>query len=718
VTDFVSVVFLGSEGGSSRTAAPDAREVEAVSEASGDDVDVLRQAVEALPDPVVAIDLSTNITVWNAAATRVYGWTAEEVLGRSAIEIGVGPQDAALAAELAETVFSGQPWEGLFPIRARDGRPMLVRHYAAPLRAPDGSVSGLVVVHRPALGPEAESERAEQRLALMWRASSLLGSSLDVDRTLASLADLLVPAFADHCVVDLYDASGQLVRIAVAHSDAVTPPERGVTPLGEVVPYPPSHPVSRALALGRPIVIQSFSREDVEGWAPSRTSAKFAQSVGAHAVIAVPLRGPRSVRGALTTVTSVSGRDYDVDDVTLIEEIATRAGLALDNAALFTEQRAIAVSLQESLLPRALPDVDGASLAFRYRPTSDAEVGGDFYDVVPLSAGRVGLVIGDVQGRGPNAAAVMGQIRSAFRAYALLDLEPGRVLEHLDAMVREFGEGFLVTGAYGIYDPFTRELSIANAGHPAPLRISGSGVSTLAVDEHVPLGVGGVPFGQQSFTVAPGAGLLLYTDGVVEHRQLPYDQGVAELSRALESAGDDPTAMCDAAMTFSAGPLDDDRAVLALRATTADLPYSSLTFSATPEAVAPVRRHIGGVLSRWGLPDHVELAELLVSELVTNAVRHAVRHRNSFAVAGVLNGALGGPEPMEGVAPHIELAMRAGSTALWVEVRDPDVRLPRLRIADVDDEGGRGLYLVDALADRWGARPTGDGKIVWFELAR
>jgi PAS domain S-box-containing protein len=687
---------------------------------SGDDVEVLRQAVDALPEPVVAIDLATNITVWNQAAARVYGWSAEEVLGRSAIEIGVGPQDSSLAAELAQSVFEGQPWEGLFPIHTREGRPMLVRHYAAPLRAADGSISGLVVVHRPALGPESESERAEARLALMWRASSLLGSSLDIDSTLASLADLLVPAFADHCVVDMYDGSGRLVRIAVAHAEGVAAPAGGVTPLGEVVPYPATHPVSRALSLGRPVVVQQFSEQDVQGWAPSPTSAQFAQSVGAHAVIAVPLRGPRTVRGALTAVMSVSRRDYDVDDVALIEEIATRAGLALDNAALFTEQRAIAVSLQESLLPRELPEVDGAKLSFRYHPTSDAEVGGDFYDAVALSAGRVGLLIGDVQGRGPNAAAIMGQVRAAFRAYALLDLEPGRVLEHLDAMVREFGEGFLVTGSYVVYDPFTRELFVCNAGHPTPLRVSRRGVAGLAVDEHLPLGVGGLPFGHQTFMLAPGEGLLLYTDGVVEHRELPFDQGVAELSRALEAAGDDPAAMCDAAMSFGTGPLDDDRAVLALRATTAALPYSSLIFSATPEAVGPVRRHIVGVLSRWGLDEQAELAELLVSELVTNSVRHAVQHSSHFAPAGLGNPLRldPGDDVPAAVAPRIELAMRVGARALWVEVHDPDVRLPRLRLADTDDEGGRGLYLVDALADRWGARPTGDGKIVWFELTR
>jgi PAS domain S-box-containing protein len=686
----------------------------------GDDVEVLRQTVDALPDPVVAIDLATTITVWNQAAARAYGWTAQEVLGRSAVEIGVGPQDSALAAELAEAVFQGQPWEGLFPIHGRDGRPMLVRHYAAPLRAADGSISGLVVVHRPALGTQNESEGAEARLALMWRASSLLGSSLDIDRTLSSLADLLVPALADHCVVDMFDAAGRLVRIAIAHAEGVAAPEGGVTPLGEVVPYPPTHPVSRALALGRPVVVQDFSEQDVESWAPSRTSAQFAQSVGAHAVVAAPLRGPHAVRGALTAVTSVSGRGYDVDDVALLEEIATRAGLALDNAALFTEQRAIAVSLQESLLPRELPRVEGAELSFRYDPTSDAEVGGDFYDAVSLSAGRIGLLIGDVQGRGTGSAAVMGQVRAAFRAYALLDLEPGRVLEHLDAMVREFGEGFLVTGTYVVYDPFTRELLVTNAGHPTPLRVSRRGVAALAVDEQLPLGVGGFPFEHQSFTLAPGEGLLLYTDGVVEHRTLPYDLGVAALSQALASAGDDPTAMCDAAMSVGGGPVDDDRAVLALRATKADLPYSSLVFAATPEAVGPVRRHASGVLSRWGLDDQIELAELLVSELVTNAVLHAVQRSNHLAVAGLHNDAL--PDIDEAwpgdVAPRVELAMRVGSRALWVEAHDPDVRLPRLRLADADDEGGRGLYLVDALADRWGARPTADGKIVWFELTR
>jgi PAS domain S-box-containing protein len=679
------------------------------------DSELLARLVDELPDPVVAIDRSFVIRVWNRAAERLFGASAADVVGHSWLELGQPEQE--LARGLAESIFAGQPWQGLFPARTRSGRELLVRHRATPLRNPDGTVWGLVDVQQSALPPDSK-DSVQTRMALVWRASALLGSSLDVDRTLAAVADLLVPALADHCVIDLFDPQGRLVRLAVAHGEGIKQPEGGVVAPGNVVPYPPTHPVSRALALGRAVVVKDFSAADVQAWAPNPTSAAFALRVGAHAVVAVPLRGPRGVRGALTVVASRSRIGYDADDVDLLEELAARAGLALDNAALYGEQRAVAGSLQESLLPREMPSVEGAELAFRYDPMSDADVGGDFFDAVPLSAGRVGLIVGDVQGRGAHAAAVMGQIRAAFRAYAVMDLEPGRVLEYLDAVVHGLDEALLVTCVHTVFDPFTREVVVASAGHPGPLLFGPQVVRPVTVEANLPLGAGGQPFRQpfsdQRWVLERGEGLLFYTDGVVEHRSLPLDDGLQQLCRQVPD-GASPEEICAAAMTITEQDRDDDRAVLALRAGAADLPYSTITVSATAESVAPMRRHVACVLESWGLGHRIELAELLASEVVTNAVRHAVVPEEDDALPSTT---VASPVRLvELTAPRITLSMRRGRQALWVEVADSDVRLPRLRLAGADDEGGRGLYLVDALADRWGTRPLDDGKVVWFELA-
>jgi len=671
---------------------------------------LLARLVDELPDPVVAIDTAFVIRVWNRAAERLFGAPAADVVGGSCLELRQPEQ--VLARSLAESIFAGQPWQGLFPARTRSGREILVRHRAMPLRNPDGTVWGLVDVQQPAVHPDSKVS-VQTRMALVWRASALLGSSLDVDRTLAAVADLLVPALADHCVIDLFDPQGRLIRLAVAHAEWIKQPEGGVVAPGNVVPYPPAHPVSRALALGRAVVVKDFSAADVQAWAPNPTSAAFALRVGAHAVVAVPLRGPRGVRGALTVVASTSRITYDADDVDLLEELAARAGLALDNAALYGELRAVAGSLQESLLPREMPELDGAELAFRYDPMSD-DVGGDFFDAVPLSAGRVGLIVGDVQGRGAHAAAVMGQVRAAFRAYAVMDLEPWRVLEYLDAVVHGLDEALLVTCAHAVFDPFTREVVVVSAGHPGPLLFGRKGATPFTVEANLPLGVGGQPFGHQRAVLERGEGLLFFTDGVVEHRSLPFDDGLQKLCQQVPD-GASPEEICAAAMTITEQDRDDDRAVLALRAVTTDLPYSTITVNATAESVAPIRRHVARVLESWGLRHRIEIAQLLASEVVTNAVRHAVVPEEDDTLPSTT--AASPVRLVELTAPRITLSMRRGRQALWVELADSDVRLPRLRVAGVDDEGGRGLYLVDALADRWGTRPLDEGKVVWFELA-
>jgi serine phosphatase RsbU (regulator of sigma subunit) len=476
---------------------------------------------------------------------------------------------------------------------------------------------------------------------------------------------------------------------------------------------------------------------------------------------------------ALTEDTDPAPR-YDTADLELVEELAARAGLALENAAIFDRQRTLALALQKSLLPADLPLPDGVSIRVGYAPGAASEVSGDLYDVVELSAGRIGVVIGDVQGRGAHAAAVMGQLRAALRAYAVLDVQPGQLLQYLDGLVRGLNEEILVTCVYAIYDPFTRRCALANAGHPPPLLASAHGCHPMEVPPDVPLGIGplgprggkgAMQFTDHIFSVPPGDVLVMYTDGVVERRDQSVDQGVRTLCAAIEGVVREPRAICRAALRAAGSEAHDDQAVLAMATSTVDLPLSRLALPARPEAAFAARHHTRAVLREWGLSEHAELAELLVSELITNAVRHASGPRPSpwsflddayaesasgesprnpdaleraatreysdhlgaldednemdlLAEPGMLDelGMLDGTLSAPGGSRRLDLVLRRGLRALWIEVHDPDVRLPRIRQAGETDEGGRGLYLVDALSARWGARPTDAGKYVWFEL--
>ena len=416
------------------------------------------------------------------------------------------------------------------------------------------------------------------RPSLLSRAGMLLGTSLDTGRTLAAIAELVVPAFADQCVVDLIDDSGRLNRAVTSKMDRAK--GRRTSPVGgrgRYVEYPAHHPCAVALRTLRPAIAELSTF-------PSPTAAHPPNSVPAPgtptlldepvSIIAVPLLGPRGVKGVLAAAIDPKADRFDDADVTLLEEVAARAGFALENAALYENMRTVALALQHSLLPTHLPEMDGVKVQFRYSPGDDSDVGGDLYDVLELSAGRIGVAIGDVQGRGAHAAAVMGQLRAALRAYAVLDMEPADVLGHLDEVVLGLDEALLVTIIYAVYDPFTRQCVLANAGHPPPLLTGAHGCSPMEVPPDVPLGVGGVAFNDHSFIVAPGDAIVLYTDGVVERRDRAVDQGVRDLCEALEKLdqADDPTALCRTVLRTAGAASDDDQAVLAMSTGFAPLP--------------------------------------------------------------------------------------------------------------------------------------------------
>jgi PAS domain S-box-containing protein len=363
-------------------------------------------------------------------------------------------------------------------------------------------------------------------------------------------------------------------------------------------------------------------------------------------------------------------------------------------------QRQTALALQRSLLPSALPASEELDVAVRYAAGgAGTEASGDWYDVLRLGAGRVAVVIGDVMGRGVRAAAVMGQLRTAVRTCARLDLRPVEVIEVLDGLVADLGgsslEDHVATCVYAVFDPHRRELQLSSAGHlPPVLRTADGQVQRLDLDVSAPLGVGVAPR-QARVLLAPGSVLALFTDGLVEVRGSDLDLGLDRLCRALADGPDDLEDLCDVVLDrLGSTGADDDVALLLVR-----VPADAGTRSSTVVLPVPrerallvdVRAHAREAMASWALLEDVaETATLLASELVTNALLHG-----------------------DGV---VELRLRLTRDRLVLEAEDAGLHMPRRRRAELDEEGGRGLHLVATLADRWGARQTDDGKVVWAEL--
>jgi anti-sigma regulatory factor (Ser/Thr protein kinase)/PAS domain-containing protein len=366
-------------------------------------------------------------------------------------------------------------------------------------------------------------------------------------------------------------------------------------------------------------------------------------------------------------------------------------------------QRETAVTLQRSLLPQELEEPDDLRVAATYHPGgTEAAVGGDWYDVITLGGGRTALVIGDVMGRGVRAAAVMGQLRTAVRAYARLDLPPHEVLQLLDGLAAEIDANQIATCAYAVHDPNEGKLVYASAGH-LPILVRDENGAVLRADEPTgpPLGTGGWMHASGSIPLGPGSTAVLYTDGLVERRDADLDEGIAALERALAGATGTPQVVCDR-LVRSAGVTpdhDDDVAVLVLQHPARTGPESELFRNAAldllggVEAAPRARAFASGVLTSWRFPaDLHDLGVLATSELVANSLQHGT--------------------------PPMRLRLRRTDRRLIIEVTDGDDHLPRRRRAEPGDESGRGIAIVATIASNWGCRRTpGGGKAVWCEFA-
>ncbi len=405
-------------------------------------------------------------------------------------------------------------------------------------------------------------------------------------------------------------------------------------------------------------------------------------------------------------------RQFTGEERNLLTTLSGLVAQALERARLYDAQRTRAQALQRELLPRTLPRLPFVTTAARYVPASkDMEVGGDWYDVIPLSAARVAFVIGDVMGHGVSEAATMGRLRTAVRTLADLELPPDEIITHLNDLVCDLGEDFYATCQYIVYDPTDRRCVLASAGHPPPAIVyPDSTVHFLTTGVNPPLGAATPPFDTVEMELPEGTVLLLYTDGLVESATLNIDRGMANLADVLaqtfasgagQSKAPETTRRGDVEfledlcerLTTTALParpgMTDDAAVLVVR--TRAMPDDDIAAWSLPEAAQAARQareHVRAQLATWRLEDLVMSTELLASELVGNVIRHAK-----------------GP---------IGLRLLRSDT-LICEVSDGSLTTPRIRRASETDEGGRGLQLVAALSDRWGTRYTPTGKCIWTE---
>ncbi|WP_181449601.1 SpoIIE family protein phosphatase [Streptomyces cyaneus] len=621
------------------------------------------------------------------------------------------PADARKAVDRVRQVMeTGRPLvysEQFVRLQQDPGRERVALVSSFRMEDPAGRILGVAEM----IEDITDRHRAQRRLALLDQAGSRIGTTLDVAETARELAEVMVPHLADHASVDLLQPvtrgeelapalAGPVVRLGASSVGAQQPGPPH--PHGAPVEFAPDSPQARCLSEGRPVLepVLPPDRLSTEGH-----QGAHAPDPGVHSLIVVPIAARGMVLGVMTLWRSRRPEPFEADDLTLAQELASRAAVAIDNARRFTQQQQTAFTLQSSLLPRGVPDQSAVEVALRYLPASAAPgLGGDWFDVIPLSGARVALVVGDVVGRGIHAAATMGRLRTAVHTLASLDLEADEVLSRLDDLVlllaaeqeaageRPVGEQVVgATCLYAVYDPVSRRCSMARAGHPPPVVTAPDGqVAPLDLPAGPPLGLGGLPFEAREMELAEGSLLCLYTNGLICERHIDADIGLAKLCAALTRPADALERTCQAVVDslVPSRPSDD---VALLIARTRMLPpedVASWQLALEPASAARARALTSAKLTEWGLEHLAFTTELIASELVTNVYRYA-----------------GGPATLRLIRER----------TLVCEVSDTSHTSPHLRRARTTDEGGRGLFLVAQMAERWGTRYSREGKTVWTE---
>ncbi|MFF4565087.1 PAS domain S-box protein [Streptomyces sp. NPDC001435] len=609
-----------------------------------------RGLLEAAPDAMVIVDDTGTIKLVNAQTEALFGYRREELLDRP-VELLVPGRFHAHHTEHRNNYAHNQQVRpmgaglDLYGLR-KDGTEFPVEISLSPLETADGLLVSAAV--RDVSERKAAEERINELAALVESSQdAILAKTLDGRITYWNAAAQRLYG---------YTAAEAVGR----HVSMLAPPDRG-------------DEISQLLeGLRRGEKVEHF-----ETLRLTRSNAMLDVDVTLW-----PTRAPDgTVIGACAIVRDISDRKRAEAELT----------------ELYEQQRHIALTLQRSLMgtPPAIP---GLATASRYLPaTQGAGVGGDWFDLIPLGAGRVGVLIGDVMGRGLEAAAVMGQLRSAAHALAKTGMQPRQLMQALDTVVADLGvPDQLVTCCYLVIAADTGEVTVCSAGHlPVLVTVPVEGVQTLPAPVNAPLGVGGVVYEQCCTTLARGATLVLYTDGLIETPGGDIEDQLTELINTLDklaTGSPDLEVVADHVLATLLPDADghDDVTLLLTQLPAAPLATATTDLPALPQSVSAGRDFLGRVLVEWDLTDRADDACLLLSEVLTNAVQHAQ-----------------GPIGLHICRTDIELT---------VEIGDRSPQLPQPRTAAEDAESGRGLLLVRALADDWGVRPTDEGKTTWFSL--
>lgn len=550
--------------------------------------------------------------------------------------------------------------------------------------------------------PAACTTEVREHLAFLHAATVRIGGGLEPDQVVGALCDMTVPRVADLATAYLYDAvlsEGRLPETpaaAVLRRAALAGHARPPGGLAARVPVAElTGPFAVAIATG-----QLVAWPGPGGLGELREIGEFGRVLASGrpgSLLAVPLRTDERVLGLAVLLRGAGRAPFDETDVLTASLMADQAALGVHKALLYRREARIADTLQRSMLPGPPPRIPGVEIAYRYLPGNPAaRVGGDWFDAIPLPGSRVALVVGDVMGHGVRSAATMGRLRTAVRTLAVVDPPPDQVLHHLDRLfhdaVGQSDEHHLATCVYCVYDPVTGRCALANAGHVPPVLVRPDGSAELVeLPSGMPLGVGNVAFQTVEMTMPDGGLIALCTDGLVESRERGLTEGLAALRSCLADPGGSPDDLCDEVLAAMRGArCEDDVALLIARFDR--IPSASVAnwlMRPHPRTPGNARRLIAATLDDWGLAEHVDVAQLLATELVTNAIRYTTR-------------------------PISLRLQRTGN--LLCEVGDDDRNLPVLREPGDGDEGGRGVYLIDRIAERWGCGHTATGKAVWFEL--
>lgn len=566
---------------------------------------------------------------------------------------------------------------------------------------------------------ETRPRTLHEYLVFLNDATAKIGASSDLTKTVQGLAAAAVPFLADFAAVHLLEqllqpeisgtetrreqeqADSVLRRMAVVY-DGTLAAWRDVVPVGETEVMQPRSPAGRAMRSGRPVTLPTIGPRLARELAGAHQTGDIEPFIWGCALLALPLKANGRVLGCATFLRNPGRQPFDDADVLMASQLAAQTSQAVSIACRYRDEAATAGALQRSMLPSRPPLLAGVDIAHRYLPGNKAaQVGGDWFDAIPLSGGRVALVVGDVMGHGIRSAAIMGHLRTSVQTLAALDLPPEQVLRYLDDLARRLDDDHLATCVYAVYDPVARSCVIANAGHIPPVLVHAGGQAELLSDlpTGAPIGVGGVAFEPVEVKAADGDLLVICTDGLVETRGRDIGSGLATLCDNLSAVCANvavpdltPDELCETLMqTLHTRDREDDVALLIARLR--GIPSADVAqWLLDPRLTVPqqVRRLVRHTLAGWDLSACSDVAELLASELATNAIRYASR----------------------------PIGLRLMRTdVLMCEVSDDDHHLPTLRHVTEVDEAGRGLSLVSRMARRWGANRTSQGKVVWFELA-